>query len=222
MVCLVEADLGGGLVDGLRCRAWRLARPGPSAHAGTGAGQAHPRQDVVERRAARRPRPAPRAARRAGLTRGRTAWTIGPEEHLEEVGEPLAAGTSGPELVADVATAALGVPGERAPGSERIGRSTGAGACRTGTLVGRPVRSKRVVLLALRGIGQDLVGLVDLLEALLGRLVARLGIGMMLPGELAEGLLDLGLGRGLRHAEDRVVVLVLEVRCSGPPARHRV
>jgi hypothetical protein len=45
-------------------------------------------------------------------------------------------------------------------------------------------------LLALGRVAQDLVGLVDFLEPALGSRVARLGIGMMLPGELAERLFD--------------------------------
>jgi hypothetical protein len=56
-----------------------------------------------------------------------------------------------------------------------------------------PVRTELVVLLALGGIAEDLVGLVDLLEPALGSRIARLGIGVMLPGELAKGLLDLSL-----------------------------
>ncbi len=50
--------------------------------------------------------------------------------------------------------------------------------------------------------------LVRLLEALLGvRVLVR--VGMELAGQLAIGLLDLGLDGGLRNAEDLVVVLVL-------------
>ena len=54
-------------------------------------------------------------------------------------------------------------------------------------------RAEAVVLGALVGIGQDGVGLVDLLEALLGLLVAGVPVGVVLQRELAEGLLELGL-----------------------------
>src|SRR5204863_8284417 len=56
-------------------------------------------------------------------------------------------------------------------------------------------------------IGEHLVGLRDLLEALLG-LVAVLGIavGMILERELAVSFLDVVLGRGAGHTEDLVVI----------------
>src|SRR5207247_6493963 len=53
-----------------------------------------------------------------------------------------------------------------------------------------------VVLLALLRVTHDVVGGLDLLEALLGLLVAGVAVRVILPGELAIGLLDL-LGRGL-------------------------
>ena len=66
---------------------------------------------------------------------------------------------------------------------------------------------ERVVALALVGVGEDLVGLVDLLEARLGLRVALVDVGVVLARQLAVGGLDL-LGRGgLRHPEDLVVVL---------------
>jgi ABC-type uncharacterized transport system permease subunit len=51
-----------------------------------------------------------------------------------------------------------------------------------------------VVRLALLGIGQDVVRLRDLLEALLGVLVPRIAIRVILARELAVGLLDLLVG----------------------------
>src|SRR5207249_2595942 len=56
-------------------------------------------------------------------------------------------------------------------------------------------------------VGEHLVGLRDLLEALLG-LVVVLGIavGMVPEGELAVSFLDVVLARGAGHAEDLVVV----------------
>ena len=52
-----------------------------------------------------------------------------------------------------------------------------------------------VVLLALVGVRQDVVGLGDLLEALLGLRVARVAVRVVLARELAVGLLDLLLRR---------------------------
>jgi hypothetical protein len=61
-----------------------------------------------------------------------------------------------------------------------------------------------VVGLALLGVGQDRVRLLHLLEALLGRLVARVAVGVVLARELAVGLLDLLVGGLLVDAERRV------------------
>ena len=65
-----------------------------------------------------------------------------------------------------------------------------------------------VVLLALLGVAEHVVGRGDLLEALLGLLVAGVGVGVELLGQLPVGARDLLLGRALRHAEDGVVVLL--------------
>src|SRR5262249_18442659 len=74
-----------------------------------------------------------------------------------------------------------------------------------------PVLAERVVPLALRGVAQDLVGLADLLELLLGLGLRLRGmaVGVPLEGELAVRLLDVVLGRGPGHAEHLVVVLEL-------------
>ena len=75
----------------------------------------------------------------------------------------------------------------------------------------QPVAAEGVVETAPLGVGEDLVGLGRLLEALLGVGVARVDVGMQLTRERPERLLDLGAGGGAVHAEDLVVV-----------ARHRV
>ena len=61
-----------------------------------------------------------------------------------------------------------------------------------------------VVALALLGVGQNVVGLLDLLEALLGRLVALVAVRVVLPRELPVGLLDL-VRRGLLVDPEDVV-----------------
>ena len=63
-----------------------------------------------------------------------------------------------------------------------------------------------VVHLPLAGVGENLVGLGDLLEPLLG-LRVRVDVGMQLPGQPTVGLLDL-VGVGVSpDAEDAVVVV---------------
>src|SRR5262249_21197876 len=124
------------------------------------------------------------------------------------------AATRRAELVADVpaASAAVGPEPERVAARERV-------ACRVGidarSAVRLPVLAQAVVLLALVGIGQDRVGLVDRLEARLGGLVAGLLVRVVLAGELAEGLLDVGLACGPRDPERLVVVL--EIHLGRPP-----
>src|SRR2546426_2525122 len=72
-----------------------------------------------------------------------------------------------------------------------------------------PLRADRVVALALLGIAEDLVGLVDLLE-LLFRVRFLVYVRVVLACELSVGLLDV-VGRGvLRNAKRLVVVLVLD------------
>ena len=80
-------------------------------------------------------------------------------------------------------------------GTSRV-EAEAAGAARAGV-------ADEVVVLALLGIGEGLVGDRDLLEAVLGRLVAGVAVRVVLARELAVGLLDVGLGRVLGHAERR-------------------
>src|SRR5204863_8374804 len=64
-----------------------------------------------------------------------------------------------------------------------------------------------VELLALVRVADDVVGRLDLLEALLGRVVVRVAVGVVLAGELAVGPLDLVLRGLLVHPEGLVWVL---------------
>src|SRR5581483_8790712 len=97
----------------------------------------------------------------------------------------------------------------RATAAEEVAEVEAAGAARAGTeaAVGEE-RAGLVVLLAPLGVGEHVVGLGDLLEALLGLAVALVGIRVELAGELAVRLLDLGGGGVLGHPEDLVVVLL--------------
>src|SRR5581483_9650975 len=105
-----------------------------------------------------------------------------------------------------------------AAAAERIGACRAPGA---GLLVHPPVGAELVVLLALFGIPEDLVRLVDFLELRLRALVARVDVGMELARELAERLLDLLFSRRLGDPERRVIVLEIHgVYVSSPSRRE--
>ena len=80
-------------------------------------------------------------------------------------------------------------------------------AAATGPEVGiHPCMAVLVIALALRGVTQHLVGLVDLLELGLGLLVAGIQVGVVLLGQLAVGLLDLIIRGGAVYAQHLVVI----------------
>ena len=111
---------------------------------------------------------------------------------LEEVFEShaLASGPAAPacRVAEDGAEELREIPGvaevapvlDSEPSAGGPGRSLG---------VALPVRSKRVVAVALLGIGEDLVGFADLLEAF-GRVLALGDVGMVFPREPSIGGLD--------------------------------
>jgi len=76
-----------------------------------------------------------------------------------------------------------------------------------------------IVLLALVGIGENLVGLVDVFESLLGRRIARVDVGVVLASQTAIGLLDVFFRSALGNAQHLVVVFVFH-RISGRPPAH--
>src|SRR5437870_4085665 len=69
-----------------------------------------------------------------------------------------------------------------------------------------PALAVAVVLVALLGVAQHLVGAVDLLEALLGALIARIYVRMMLARQFAVGLLDLFLRSAPFESKHIVIV----------------
>src|SRR5689334_15604 len=128
----------------------------------------------------------------------------------------------------DVAQAAV-VPGATEDVTEV---EAAEAALLAGTLPGRnpeaaaEQRAGLVVLLAPLLVGQHRVRLGDLLEALLGRAIALVGVGVVLAGQLAVRRLDLGR-LGCLTDPKRLVVILLQVilsahlisaRCIGPPA----
>src|SRR5918993_5872565 len=77
---------------------------------------------------------------------------------------------------------------------------------------------------ALLGIRQDVVGLRDLLELGLGRLVAWVEVGMMLLGELAERLADVVVRGGPRYTKDGIGIShnpsnVMSIQAVASPRR---
>src|SRR5215831_1141257 len=84
-------------------------------------------------------------------------------------------------------------------------------------LLARPVATELIVRRTLLGVGERLVGLVDLLESLLGVLFLR-DVRVVLARELPVRLLDVLLGGVAGDAEDLVVILVFHrVRPAGRP-----
>ena len=67
-------------------------------------------------------------------------------------------------------------------------------------------KAELVVARLLLGIGEHLVGLVDLLELLLGFLVAGVHVGVVLARQLFVCFFDLFLGSALGDAEDLIIV----------------
>ena len=132
-----------------------------------------------------------------GLEVGATAGPLARLTAAEDVAEAS-------EEVRDVAEVEVEVP------------AAAAAAGKSGAPVGR---AEGVVLLALLGVREHVVGALDLLEALLGLLVARVRVRVVLARELAVGLLDLVLRRALRDAE-RVVERFRSRRHSAPSARR--
>src|SRR5262245_10778936 len=146
------------------------------------------------------------AALRAG-TRSHAAT----EERGEEVGEGIRVAKQFLHLLLRHRAESAAGPADIEAARERIG------SARLGTslLVHPPVGAELVVLLTFGRIAENFVGLVDLLEARFGGLVARIDVGMELAGQFAEGLLDLLLRRSLRDAKRLVVILEFH-RSSGP------
>jgi hypothetical protein len=119
----------------------------------------------------------------------------------------------------DVAENVLEVGVATEPGAARSARITSGGPpCPRVLAIGARLlgvearlhagHPKLVVQLALLRIREHVVRLGDLLEALLGRPVARVDVRVVLARELAVALFDLGAGRSARHAKSGVEVLL--------------
>ena len=130
----------------------------------------------------------------AALGRRRTAAApaAAPEDAAEQVGEVDAVLVEG----------------------ARVEPAAGCGTAHAGL-------AQEVVLLALLRIGEDLVGLRDLLEALLGSRIVRVLVGVRLAHELAIGLLDLVGARVAGDAERLVMVRHQDSPTPKVPHDHR-
>jgi len=143
-----------------------------------------------------------------------TASAATPEGLVEEVGKGIAVaeevaqvvGVRGAILIARSARARPRPRAGEAGGGAQELRGRGVTAAGAVLLVLTPLRPELVVERAFLGIREHLVGLVELLEARLGLLVAGVNVGVILPRQLAEGGADLLLGGALLQPERGVIV----------------
>ena len=125
------------------------------------------------------------------------------------------------QIVAPARAAALGLPAAAEAAAEDIAEDVpeaaaenvakAAEAAETGPAGAAGGRVERrmaelVILRALVGIGQHLVGLVDLLEALLTFLIARMQVRVVGLGQLAVGFFDLVLGCAFFNTEHFIII----------------
>src|SRR5262249_54824570 len=89
-------------------------------------------------------------------------------------------------------------------GRGEVERMTAAAACSAHALLERGM-TEAVIGGALVAVLEDVVGLVQFLEAVLGGVVAVIAVRMMILRELAEGALDLLDRRGLLDTQDFVI-----------------
>ena len=125
----------------------------------------------------------------------------GTEKLLEEIAE---AGAAKMKLLVSAARPA---PAPTAGETFPTGRRAEFGAL-------LPVRTEFVVFLALGGIAEDFVSLVDFLEFLFGGFFVLGDVGVILARQLAESLFDFFVGSGARHTQDFVIIFKLH-RHSG-------
>src|SRR2546428_12357202 len=75
---------------------------------------------------------------------------------------------------------------------------------------GLPVRPELIVAFTLLRIGEDVIGLPDILKFLFRGCVVTVDVGMILTRQLAIGFFYVARSRGARHTEDFVVILELD------------
>ncbi len=118
------------------------------------------------------------------------------EEHVEEIGKAAASSAARADVEAAVG---LGL---------RLAVTTLLLRLSRGLL---PIAAENIVFLALLGIAEDLIGLLDLFEFVLGLLwILQIGIGVPFARELPIRGLDIFFSRVLRNTENLVVVFVVQ------------
>src|SRR6266516_3536997 len=143
-----------------------------------------------------RPRHVLQGSENAKLPRSLLRAPAAAEHAAEQVAKPPA-GSRRPEQVAEI--------------KAETTAARAAGWSAHPEAVSPKQRAGLVVLLAPLLVGQHVVRLGDLLEALFRFGVTLVGVGVELAGELAVRLLDLVGGSGLADAKDLVVVLFEEI-----------
>lgn len=130
------------------------------------------------------------------------------QAHLQpQVRSTIARGLASATTASEASEAAMAAEDVAKHGEDVVHREAARAAKRTAASeAARGVEAKLVVLLALLRVVEHVVGLGGLLEFLLGRRVARVAVGVILDGELAVGLLDVGLRGVLGEAQYLVVV----------------
>ena len=125
---------------------------------------------------------------------------------------PTGSGAGAEELFEEIAEAGA-VELEIEAGGTAV---TGLLPAGTGAVTGRvelglvaPMGAQLIVFLAFRGIAEDFVGFVDLLELVFGAAFVFGDVGMVFAGELAKGLADFVIARAPVHTQDLVIVLKL-------------
>ncbi len=140
------------------------------------------------------------------------------QSHAQAV-PPLGAGPGpGPAAEASPEEAAEDVP--QVPEVKAPVKPAAVAAVLSGVAGVHSGETELVVPGALAGVAEDLVGLVDLLEAPLGALVAGVHVRVVLLGQLPVSLFDFRVRGGLLNAQDLVVVsLVFGHSLSHPISR---
>src|SRR5258706_9630336 len=150
------------------------------------------------------------------LSRARTGPRTSATEQIVRIGEATVPSLAeeGPEEIGEPA----GIVAKRIlTGLPRVDvlESAGPGGTSAPLRELLPLRADRVIALALLGIAEDLVGLVDLFELFL-RVRLFVDVRVVLARELSVGLLDVVGRRVLRNAKGLVVILVRDLHPLNP------
>src|SRR5262245_1316103 len=136
----------------------------------------------------------------------------GPEESFKEIAESTGAAYTSSENIAEVAV----LDPRALPPSSAIWRPSRR---RREIGPGLPVGAELIVAFAFFRIGEDFVGLTDLLELFFRRFVVGINVRMVFAREFAIRLLNLVRGRCARDAQSLVIVVKLYCHKQGLAGR---